>query len=133
MGINFKLYPRMGFVESQALKHVLPKLVFETAATGPIYLGLFMSSTTCFGAFADGKTPIQCLSLTKSKLETDFMKPYVDALHVCPFYQLLNFLFVPLPYRVLFLNTCQKFWNIWSSHVYHNDDTKPVRFFNEHF
>eukprot|EP00439_Symbiodinium_sp_Y106_P064550 s1192_g10.t1 len=96
------------------------KLLLESCTIAPVYLACNMTATASLktlGVFeAAGGSVQQLREEVQSKLFSDFPRLYFNALTVVPIYQAVNYRFVPLRYRMFWLNGCQLFWNIWVSH-----------------
>ena len=109
------------------------KLLLECFTIAPLYLACNMTAATSLkslGIFEvdldDGIKACNARLATdalqqvyedvRTKLLADFPRLYFNALTVVPMYQAVNYRFVPLRYRMFWLNACQLLFNIWVSH-----------------
>ncbi|CAK0802173.1 unnamed protein product [Prorocentrum cordatum] len=81
------------------------KVLLECVSIGPLYLGVMIWTNAA----------LQGLSLSEQTLRVrqDWWPLFINALKVVPAYQSVNFLFVPVEHRILWLNACQFMWNVF--------------------
>ena len=118
------------------------KLLLECFTIAPVYLACNMTAATSLktlGIFENidfhasctkahvGQAFHQVRSDVQSKLSADFLRLYFGALTVVPMYQAVNYRFIPLQYRMYWLNACQLLFNIWVSHRVATDARPSVK------
>lgn len=85
---------------------ILARVVVDQSLFTPVNLGCFLSSM----AYMEG-VPI------KEKIDKSYKTAITANWSIWPFIQMVNFKFVPLPHRVLFVNTISIGWNCFLSMI----------------
>lgn len=88
------------------LNTVLKKVVFDQCTYGPVCNVLFMSFATLV---LEGKS----LSYLGSKIKSDYPNVQLNGWKLWPLAALINYKFVPIQFRVLFVNVVALIWSIF--------------------
>ncbi|XP_006814766.1 mitochondrial inner membrane protein Mpv17-like [Saccoglossus kowalevskii] len=83
----------------------LKKMVTDQIIMAPLFIFTFFTVMGC----ASGKS----LQKIKDKVRQDYFDTVIANYKVWPAFQLINFYFIPLQHRVLFVNTVALFWNTY--------------------
>ena len=92
-----------------ALKIIVKKLFTDQLIVSPICISQFF----CSASLLEGKSLAESINVLKSK----FLTVYITDWSVWPAAQFLNFYFIPLPYRVLYINVMTMFYNCYLCYV----------------
>lgn len=84
-----------------------------------IYSPLSISALFASLSIMEGKNKQQIIN----KIKKDFLPTFIVDLIVWPILQTINFYFLPLKYRVLYISFCSLFWNVFLSSM-HNSVTQ---------
>lgn len=83
---------------------ILARVALDQGVFAPVFISVFLSSM----AVLEGTSP-------KAKLEASYVPALTANYMIWPFVQLVNFKFVPLQHRVLFVNLISIGWNCYLS------------------
>lgn len=97
------------FLPGNALKTIVKKLLTDQLMVSPICISQFFYSASLL----EGKS----LAESTNVLKTKFLTVYITDWSVWPAAQFINFYFVPLPYRVLYINVMTMFYNCYLCYV----------------
>ncbi|CAO1305237.1 unnamed protein product [Diamesa hyperborea] len=97
------------FMPGNALKTIVKKLFTDQLIVSPICISQFFYSASLL----EGKSLAESTNVLKSK----FLTVYITDWSVWPAAQFLNFYFIPLPYRVLYINVMTMFYNCYLCYV----------------
>ncbi|KAH8906245.1 hypothetical protein BR93DRAFT_739103 [Coniochaeta sp. PMI_546] len=85
---------------------ILARVALDQGVFAPTFIGIFLSSM----AVLEGTSP-------QEKLEKSYKPALLTNYMIWPFVQLVNFKFVPLHHRVLFVNVISIGWNCYLSYL----------------
>ncbi|OIW26008.1 hypothetical protein CONLIGDRAFT_515878 [Coniochaeta ligniaria NRRL 30616] len=85
---------------------ILARVALDQGVFAPTFIGVFLSSM----AVLEGTSP-------QEKLEKSYTPALLTNYMIWPFVQLVNFKFVPLHHRVLFVNVISIGWNCYLSYL----------------
>ncbi len=85
---------------------ILARVALDQGVFAPTFIGIFLSSM----AVLEGSRP-------QEKLEKNYKPALLTNYMIWPFVQLVNFKFVPLDHRVLFVNLISIGWNCYLSYL----------------
>lgn len=85
---------------------ILARVALDQGVFAPTFIGIFLSSM----AVLEGSSP-------QEKLEKNYKPALLTNYMIWPFVQLVNFKFVPLDHRVLFVNLISIGWNCYLSYL----------------
>ncbi|KAK5663554.1 hypothetical protein OQA88_3985 [Cercophora sp. LCS_1] len=85
---------------------ILARVACDQGIFAPTFIGIFLSSM----AVLEGSSP-------KEKLQRSYYEALSTNYMIWPFVQLVNFKFVPLQHRLLFVNTISIGWNCYLSYL----------------
>lgn len=85
---------------------ILARVALDQGVFAPTFIGIFLSSM----AVLEGTSP-------QEKLEKSYKPALLTNYMIWPFVQLVNFKFVPLDHRVLFVNLISIGWNCYLSYL----------------
>lgn len=97
------------FLPGNALKTIVKKLFTDQLLVSPICISQFFYSASLL----EGKSLAESTKILKSK----FLTVYITDWSVWPAAQFLNFFFIPLQYRVLYINVMTMFYNCYLCYV----------------
>jgi len=99
-----------------SLRALSKRVACDQLVMAPIGLGVFIGSM----GFLEGRSPDQI----REKFRDLFKPALLTNWKVWPLAQLINFRYMPLPYRVLFQSTCGVFWTLYLSIINSREDDK---------
>jgi protein Mpv17 len=85
---------------------IFARVALDQGVFAPTFIGVFLTSM----AVLEGSSP-------KEKLEKSYKPALTTNYMIWPFVQLVNFKFVPLHHRVLFVNVISIGWNCYLSYL----------------
>ncbi|KAK0198606.1 hypothetical protein F5146DRAFT_99239 [Armillaria mellea] len=100
-------------------KSLAKRVACDQIFMAPIGLALFLGSM----GVMEGRD----LSQIQEKYKDLYKPALITNWQVWPVAQLINFRFMPLPYRVPFQSTCGVFWTLYLSIINSNEDEKQDR------
>jgi len=100
----------------KSMSTVCKKIVADQLIASPLGSGSFFLGV----GLLEGRTVPQCWDEYKSKFAMVYLMDWL----VWPPSQLINFLFVPNVYRVLYVSTVTVAWNVFMSYAKHYDQRK---------
>ncbi|KAK4193400.1 hypothetical protein QBC35DRAFT_481481 [Podospora australis] len=102
----FKFLSRKVNFPSSPRKTMLARVAVDQGVFAPTFIGIFLSSM----AVLEGGSP-------KEKLEKNYWPALSTNYLIWPWVQMVNFTFVPLQHRVLFVNVISIGWNCYLSYL----------------
>ncbi|KAJ3771535.1 hypothetical protein FB446DRAFT_789503 [Lentinula raphanica] len=115
---HFPLRPSTG-AGNVSLKALFKRVAADQIVMAPIGLSLFLAS---IGAMEGRSVP-----QIKQKFSDLYKPALITNWQVWPIAQLINFRFMPLPFRVPFQSTCGVFWTLYLSIINSKEDAKQDR------
>jgi protein Mpv17 len=85
---------------------ILARVACDQGLFAPTFIGIFLSSM----AVLEGSSP-------REKLEKSYKPALMTNYMIWPFVQLVNFKFMPLQHRLLFVNVISIGWNCYLSYL----------------
>ncbi|TPX19072.1 uncharacterized protein E0L32_011233 [Thyridium curvatum] len=85
---------------------ILARVALDQGVFAPTFIGIFLSSM----AVLEGSSP-------REKLDKSYMSALTTNWMIWPFVQMVNFRFMPLEHRVLFVNIVSIGWNSYLSYL----------------
>ncbi|GAW09292.1 hypothetical protein F5879DRAFT_939998 [Lentinula edodes] len=104
---------------SVSLKALFKRVAADQIVMAPIGLSLFLGSM--------GVMERRTMPQIKQKFFDLYTPALITNWQVWPIAQLINFRFMPLPYRVPFQSTCGVFWTLYLSIINSKEDMKQDR------
>jgi len=101
---------------NRPLRQAVVQTVIDQTTWAPVSILLFYSYMNVL----EGKSPNEL----KQKLRDQFLDTLKMNYYIWPAVQVFNFCFVPLMYRVLFVNCVALFWNAYLSFTQYDTDNK---------
>lgn len=105
----------------QPYKHILYKVLLDTAIFNPLFLIIFFTSVSTFEGFSQ--------HYMYQKLRRDFVPSYMVDSSIWPFIQLVNFKYVNVNYQLLLVNLFCFFDDVFISYVQHNGMPKLFQYY----
>ncbi|KAK2462075.1 hypothetical protein APHAL10511_006538 [Amanita phalloides] len=99
-----------------SIRALSKRVACDQMVMAPIGLGAFIGSI----GLMEGRGPEQI----KEKFDDLFVPVLLTNWKIWPLAQLINFRYMPLPYRVLFQSTCGVFWTLYLSIINSREDEK---------
>eukprot|EP00842_Homolaphlyctis_polyrhiza_P002886 jgi/Hompol1/3599/HPOL_006636-RA len=100
----------------RSMKTVVAKSLLGQVTVSPLFIGLFLTYT----ALLDGQDPVM-------RLQDKFIAINVSSCMIWPFLSIINFKYVPVSGRMVFINMCGICWNTYLSFATNGKNTINVQ------
>ncbi|CAO1425165.1 unnamed protein product [Diamesa serratosioi] len=97
------------FLPGTSMKMIMGKILTDQALISPLCIGHYFYAA----GLLEGKTVTECTKTVESK----FFTVYIADWCIWPIAQFFNFYYVPLQYRVLYINAITMFYNVFLCYV----------------
>jgi hypothetical protein len=105
-----------------SVKIVLKKTLFNQLTISPFLTGFLFFYVNTMEYANQGILKVR--DETIKKIKKDYFNAYINSLKVWPLANFINFFFVPIGYRVLFVNLIGACWSIYLTFISYRDIKK---------